>query len=185
MAQPSARNQRRRLAGSTGCLLPAALAAGGADLARLANLTAFRLDCRLTGLARSAGAVYTRYADDLAFSGGEGFRRGADRFAAHVAAIAIEEGFCVNHHKTRIMPRGVRQILAGLVVNQQASLRRAELQRLEAILTNCVRFGPDSQNREGLPDFRAHLEGRIGFVEMIGRAKGERLRAIFKEIRFE
>ena len=34
----------------------------------LANITAFRLDCRLAGLARSAGAVYTRYADDLAFS---------------------------------------------------------------------------------------------------------------------
>jgi RNA-directed DNA polymerase len=35
----------------------------------LANLCAYRVDCRLTGLARSAGAEYTRYADDLAFSG--------------------------------------------------------------------------------------------------------------------
>ena len=41
----------------------------------LANLTAYRLDCRLSGLARTAGAVYTRYADDLAFSGGEEFTR--------------------------------------------------------------------------------------------------------------
>src|SRR5262249_46385399 len=34
----------------------------------LANLCAHRLDCRLHGLAQSLGAVYTRYADDLAFS---------------------------------------------------------------------------------------------------------------------
>lgn len=37
----------------------------------LANAMAYRLDCRLTGLARTAGAAYTRYGDDLAFSGGE------------------------------------------------------------------------------------------------------------------
>ncbi len=74
----------------------------------LANITAFRLDCRLSGLARSAGAVYTRYADDLAFSGGADFSRVMERFAAHAAALALEEGFSVNHHKTRIMRRGVR-----------------------------------------------------------------------------
>ncbi|HVK58293.1 MAG TPA: reverse transcriptase family protein, partial [Candidatus Kapabacteria bacterium] len=35
----------------------------------LANLCAFRLDCRLSALAAAAGASYTRYADDLLFSG--------------------------------------------------------------------------------------------------------------------
>ena len=151
----------------------------------IANLTAFHLDCRLTGLAASAGAVYTRYADDLAFSGGEDFARSVERFAAHAAAIALEEGFGVNHHKTRIMRRGVRQSLAGIVVNQHANLRRRDLETLEAILTNCVRFGPASQNREGVRDFRAHLEGRIGFVEMVHRGKGQRLRKIFEAIRFD
>ncbi len=151
----------------------------------LANVTAFHLDCRLSGLARSAGAVYTRYADDLAFSGGEEFSRGVERFSAHAAAVALEEGFSVNHHKTRIMRRGVRQSLAGIVVNQQINLRRADLQILEAMLTNCARFGPESQNRQGLPDFRAHLEGRIGFVEMINRSKGQQLRTIFEAIAFE
>ncbi len=41
----------------------------------LANLCAYRVDCRLSGLAKSAGAFYTRYADDLAFSGGADFER--------------------------------------------------------------------------------------------------------------
>ena len=40
----------------------------------LANLCAYRLDVRLTALADTAGARYTRYADDLAFSGGSELR---------------------------------------------------------------------------------------------------------------
>jgi hypothetical protein len=150
----------------------------------LANIEAYRLDCRLAGLARTAGAAYSRYADDLAFSGGEDFRRAAGRFALHAAAIALEEGFRVNHRKTRIMSRGVRQTIAGVVVNGHPSLPRADLERLEAILTNCVRHGPESQNRDNLTDFRAHLQGRIAYVQMINARKAERLRALFGRIDF-
>ena len=41
----------------------------------LANLAAYRLDARLTGLAVAAQANYTRYADDLVFSGGASLRK--------------------------------------------------------------------------------------------------------------
>lgn len=74
----------------------------------LANLCAFRLDCRLSGLARTAGARYTRYADDLLFSGGPDFQRVVDRFYLHAGAAAGEEGFTVQTRKTRIMRQGVR-----------------------------------------------------------------------------
>jgi RNA-directed DNA polymerase len=90
----------------------------------------------------------------------------------------------VNHRETRIMRPGLRQSLAGIVVNDQLNLRRRDLETLEAILTNCARFCPESQNRQGLTNFRAHLDGRIGFVEMINRTKGRRLRTIFQAIRF-
>jgi hypothetical protein len=63
----------------------------------LANLAAFGLDRRLAGLAASLGAVYTRYADDLTFSGAHGLLAGA---RGQIAQIAREEGFTVNDHKT-------------------------------------------------------------------------------------
>src|SRR5579864_4041967 len=105
----------------------------------LANLCAYRVDCRLGGLAYAAGAHYTRYADDLAFSGAEEFDRCVERFSTHVAAILLEEGFQVNHRKTRIMRQGVRQHLAGLVANQRLNIRRTDFDRLKATLTNCIR----------------------------------------------
>ena len=148
----------------------------------LANLCAFRLDRRLAGLARAAGAAYTRYADDLAFSGDANFARGAERFASHAAAIASEEGFAVRHRKTRWMELGVRQHLAGLTVNAKVNVSRKERERLKATLTNCVRLGPETQNREGHPDFRRHLEGRVAFVSMVDPSKGERLRSLLKKI---
>lgn len=148
----------------------------------LANLCAYRLDCRLAGLAKVVGAVYTRYADDLAFSGQRDFERVVDRFALHVAATAGEEGFSVNHHKTRIMRRGVRQRLAGVVVNDRLNVARADYDRLKAMLTNCLRHGVASQNHAGHEDFRAHLLGRISFVEMVNAPRGKKLRELFERI---
>jgi hypothetical protein len=148
----------------------------------LANLCAYRLDCRLAGLAHAAGTEYTRYADDLAFSGDEQFERCVERFATQVAAILLEEGFEVHHRKTRIMRRGVRQYLAGVVTNERVNVVRADFDRLKATLTNCVKRGSESQNREGHPAWRQHLAGRIAFVAMINPQKGARLKKIFEKI---
>ncbi len=148
----------------------------------LANLCAHRLDCRLAALAEAAQARYTRYADDLAFSGGESFARCARRFQHHVCATALEEGFDVNFRKTRLMRPGVQQHLAGLVVNQHLNIRRQEFDRLKAILTNCLRQGVALQNRLEHPHFQSHLDGRISFVELVNPARGRRLRKLFTQI---
>jgi hypothetical protein len=158
---------------------------GAASSPALANLCAYRLDCRLAALARSAGAAYTRYADDLAFSGGPELERCARRFHVHVCRIALEEGFEVHTRKTRFMRQGVRQQLAGVVVNSRPNLRRADYDRLKAILHNCVRHGPQSQNRDGHSDFRAHLAGRVAYWRWLNPERGARLRALFDRVAWD
>jgi hypothetical protein len=148
----------------------------------LANLSAFRLDCRLAGLAKAAGAAYTRYADDLLFSGGVDFARQARRFEVAVGAIIIEEGFRPNHHKTRVLRHGQKQHAAGLVLNGKPNIDRRGFDRLKAILTNCARYGPATQNRGKHPDFAAHLRGKLAWVRFIHPAKEAKLRAIFERI---
>lgn len=148
----------------------------------LANLAAYRFDARLAALAASAGATYTRYADDLAFSGGDDFARALARFPAHVGAIALEEGFLINPRKTRPMRRGVRQRIAGVVINVRPNVPRATFDRLKATLHNCLTHGPASQNHHAHPDFRAHLLGQIAHVAMLHPDRGARLRAIFERI---
>jgi len=148
----------------------------------LANICTWRVDCRLSGLAGAVGATYTRYADDLAFSGDEKFERCVERFAVRAAAILLEEGFQVHHRKTRVMRQGVRQYLAGIVTNEKLNVVRADFDKLKAILTNCARRGGASQNREKHPAFRQHLDGRVGFVEMVNPQRGARLRKLYEKI---
>src|SRR6185295_2476433 len=90
----------------------------------IANLCAFGLDVRLAAAARAVGAAYSRYADDLVFSGDADFARRARGFEAFVASVAQDEGFAVNFRKTRIMRQSERQRVAGLVVNVKAHASR-------------------------------------------------------------
>jgi hypothetical protein len=88
----------------------------------------------------------------------------------------------VHHRKTRVMRRGVRQHLAGLVINDHMNVRRTDFDRLKATLTNCIRHGPDSQNRSAHPRFREHLEGCVGYVESIHACRGTKLRRLLQQI---
>jgi RNA-directed DNA polymerase len=78
-----------------------------------------------------------------------------------------------------------RQRITGIVVNDKLSASRRDVDQLRAILHNCLRHGPASQNREGHADFRAHLRGRIAWVASLDPAKGARLRAMFHRVRWD
>lgn len=148
----------------------------------LANLICYRLDCRLSGLAKTCHATYTRYADDLFFSGDRQWAKHLVRFRIWAQAILIDEGFRVRHHKTRWSSQAGRQQMLGLVVNEKLNPPRKEFDALRAELFNCARHGPDSQNREGHPNYREHLLGRVRYVLQVNPRKGERLMALFDEI---
>jgi RNA-directed DNA polymerase len=128
------------------------------------------------------GADYTRYADDLTFSGGEELARGSKRFATLIASIVAEEGFRLNHEKTRMMTRSSRQLVTGVVVNVKTNVKRIEFDRLKATLLNCVRLGPVSQNREQHSDFRAHLSGRLAQLAAINPVRARKLWILFDRI---
>jgi RNA-directed DNA polymerase len=148
----------------------------------LANMSAYALDVRLTGLARSFGATYTRYADDLTFSGSHKFAGALVDFIPLVESIIRHERFKVNLAKRKVIRRSGRQTVTGVVVNAHANLARTEFDRLKAMLHNCVRKGPLSQNRSAHPQFAAHLLGRIAHAASINAARAAKLRSIYDQI---
>jgi RNA-directed DNA polymerase len=150
----------------------------------LANLCAFGLDLRLDGLAWVFGATYTRYADDLVFSGPEALRSQFRALQAWVAAIANDEGFALHPDKTRCLPQHRQQRITGVVVNAHPNTPRQGFDRLKACLHQCVHNGPASQNTAQLADFRGHLLGRIAWVKQFNAARAAKLMGLFRRIQW-
>jgi hypothetical protein len=148
----------------------------------LANLCAFRLDLRLEGLAWVFGATYTRYADDLIFSGPTSLRARFTALRAWVDGIAADEGFELHPRKVRCMPQHRQQRVTGVVVNDKANAPREDFDRLKAMLHRCALDGPISQNRAKVADFRGHLLGHIAWIGRFSPTRKARLMRLFDRI---
>ena len=145
---------------------PRGLPQGACTSPSLSNQVAKRLDRRLRGLATKLGLAYTRYADDLTFSGDVELEGRVGYLMAGVRHIAHDEGFQVNETKSRVLRRNAAQIVTGLVVNDRPGVARKEVRRLRAILHRARTEGLARQNRDGHPEFLAWLRGKIAFVAM-------------------
>lgn len=147
----------------------------------LANLICYRLDRRLTALATAFGASYTRYVDDLTFSGGKALGRG--RLVELVTGIAAEEGFRMHPDKTHTISAARRQHVLGTVVNARPTLPRPERDALRALLHNCATRGWLTQTRGHEPaTFREHVLGRVAWAASIDPTFGARLHALVQRI---
>lgn len=147
----------------------------------IANAVCRQMDARLLGLARSVKARYTRYADDLTFSGPPEIVK----ILPLVRTIVKESGFEISSKKTFIQRRGSCQRVTGVVVNDRPNLPRWHRRMLRAIVHNCATQGPQSQNRKGNPRFRELVMGHISYLSMVNPAAGKRLREAAAEIRWE
>ena len=137
----------------------------------ISNLVCRKLDRRLMNLAQSMSFTYTRYADDLTFSG----NNRPDGLIHTVKQIVQDEGFVLAEHKTRITRLGKSQRVTGLVVSSKINVPRKYYRRIRAIIYNCQRFGVKSQNRDNNPVFREHLYGHAYYIYGINPRLGRRL----------
>jgi len=143
----------------------------------LANLAALPLDRRLSGLAERFGARYTRYADDLCFSGPERLGRDARVLQAWVEAVVRAEGFALRADKTRRLPASRRQCITGLVVNERPNLTR---ERYDLLRARLHRLG---QQDAPVPELRAQLQGEIAWARrFLAPSRVAKLDALFARL---
>jgi len=144
------------------------LAQGFPTSPALANLVAERLDKRLRALAQSRGLTYTRYADDLTFSG-DGHSDIGWLIKA-VKQITADCGFEVNPKKIAIMRHGRRQKVTGLVVNGDHTSPRVPRRKLAELRAACLNFGKQSAEK------KMEIQGWISFVQGVNPSKADMLR---------
>lgn len=103
---------------------------------KLANLSVWRMDARLQGYVGKQGLNYSRYADDLTFSGLMPSK--VARSFPFIQRIVNEENFRLNADKTRLVGPSKSKIVTGLVVlndgvgvgKQKYKLLRAKIHNL-------------------------------------------------------
>lgn len=148
----------------------------------LANLAAFGLDRRLTGLGTAFELSYSRYADDLVFSGPR-LMPSANRTLLELAGrIVAEEGFRVNQDKSSLRTAAQRQLVTGVVVNAHPNIPRSEYDRLKAILHRIAVDGPGTYDPGRSVDLQAHLRGQVAWVNSVNPRRGEKLRRLLETI---
>lgn len=146
----------------------------------ITNIVCRRMDARLAGAAKKLGFTYTRYADDLTFSGPKTADAGA--MLDRVRFIAIDEGFTEHPDKTRVLRRGRKQEVTGVVVNDKLGVDRATLRKFRALLFQIEKDGPAGKSWGASKDVFASAIGFANYVHMVDPAKGAPLLARAKAL---
>ena len=147
----------------------------------ITNLICRKLDRRMDGVSQKLGFTYTRYADDMTFSA-ESYTA-INKMLYWVKKITQEEGFTLHPEKTRIMKKGARQEVTGIVVNEKPSISRKELKKFRALLYQIEQEGIEGKSWQGKRDnLIASIYGYACFIKMVDPLKGAQYLAQVKEI---
>lgn len=153
----------------------------------LSNLACIGLDERLSALARSARLAYTRYSDDLTFSGPPGTfdRKNAIGVVDRVREILRSHGFRMHEKKISIVPPGGRKVVLGLLVDRERPRLPGELRRRLADHVRGVEgFGiaghAVERNFEAPTGMVNHIAGLLRFARDVEPEFADPLRARFE-----
>lgn len=140
----------------------------------LTNILCRKLDRRMQDATKNLGFSYSRYADDLTFSGNDIDDSKIKKLFWRINGILKDESFKLNRSKTRIMRKHCRQEVTGVVVNQKLSVDRKTLKKFRALLHQIDNNGI-ADKHWGNGELFASITGYANFVTMVDIEKGTKL----------
>ena len=147
------------------CYYKDALPQGASSSPAITNILLYEFDEQSGQWCRERGIAYTRYCDDMTFSG--------DFEPAELIRFIRPElkklGFLLNEQKTRIQHPGQRQNVTGIVVNEKMSIPADYRRKLRQELYYCRKFGIQEHLKKiGLEIpvdvHRLQLLGKVNYV---------------------
>lgn len=165
------------------CLVENSLAQGFSTSPILSNIAFLETDRELAEAAAEVGIRYTRYVDDMTFSGSRS--RINDDLLDRLDDLLMARGWMVNHRKTRFMRRGKPQYVTGLYVGDinGPHIPRSMKRLLRREVYFASRFGiSDSHARSPTPIQADRLGGWVHYAAHVDPIFGERLRRLWQEV---
>jgi len=134
------------------CTNKARLPQGAPTSPFLSNIVMYEIDQAITEAAE--GYTYTRYADDMTFSG----NKHPGYLIEEIRKILRNEGLLLNNRKTKIMMPHQRQNVLGITVNEKRSIPRKLRRSIRMQLYNLAR------QKTEMPK---ELEGMLRYIKSI------------------
>lgn len=163
---PSERySEKNRILLTMLCYYRDALPQGAPTSPAISNIIMRDFDNAIGAWCAKRGIVYTRYCDDMTFSGPVN----ADEVASLVRQRLAADGFRLNERKTKCIDSHHRQTVTGIVVNSKENTAISYRKQLRQEMYYCQKFGIESHllriGIDSSPDqYLRRLSGKINFV---------------------
>ena len=162
------------------CCYKGRLPQGTSTSPMLSNLVMREFDDEMEKLCLKYNIRYTRYSDDMLFSGSFNNEFDTKRFVPYVKFILEDFGFQMNLSKTKIIKQGQRQTALGVVLNEKQQVTKEYRKQIRQEIHYCsehsVKSHLEHMNDErfmlpnGDPDYIGYIDnlsGRINFALQI------------------
>ncbi|MDR3598569.1 retron St85 family RNA-directed DNA polymerase [Clostridium sp.] len=148
------------------CCLKRSLPQGASTSPALSNLITVKLDNRIAGFTKKNNIRYTRYADDMTFSGE--FECG--KIIRFVKRVLLDQGLSLNDNKTRVRYYYEKQEVTGIIVNEKLQAPISLRKKLRQDMYYIEKYGLNShlakiQNTKA--NYIKHLLGIANFILFI------------------
>ena len=168
------------------CVYPDSLPQGAPTSPMISNIIMKDFDNTVGSWCRRKNIVYTRYCDDMTFSGDFAPREVIDLVRGELRKM----GFFLNDKKTVVLRDGQKKAVTGIVVNEKPNTTAAYRRKLRQELYFCRKYGVEEHiQRLGLDipasDYIRRLLGRVNYVLQItpGNSEMQRYKAWLLDLR--
>ncbi len=155
------------------CIYNNKLPQGAPTSGYISNLVMRSFDEKLGKYCELNNISYTRYSDDMSFSGSFN----VNDLISYVETLLKENGFKLNKKKTKIITQKRRQQITGIVVNQKLNVRKTYRRKIRQEMYYINKYGLENHlNRLRLLDREKYLRqliGRINFVLQVNHNNKE------------
>lgn len=156
------------------CIMKNTLPQGAPTSPMLSNMVFKYYDDKIFEYCKERKIRYTRYADDLTFSGDFNCKK----VILFVSRLLSNTTFTLNKSKTKIISNGNRQEVTGVVVNKKLQASSTYRKRIRQEVYYIIKFGINKHIeaigwKRSKIEYLHYLQGKINFALMINKNDSE------------
>jgi RNA-directed DNA polymerase len=147
------------------CMLDGKLPQGAPTSPFISNIVLLEFDDTISKYCSENNLKFTRYADDLAFSG----KINKTELVKLVRSELKKLGLRLNNEKINLMTQNQPQIVSGIIVNKKVQIPKRKRNELRNEMFYIIKFGIDShmertKQTKSKTVYLKHLIGRINYL---------------------